>query len=95
VHPHDLARRASRDLEQLATLPPGNGAEATAVLLGEPGVSDRQTTGDARPEGVVAYLEDDLLALGPPAAEDAVKIRLRLGRTRVRDGSASRTALTS
>src|SRR5665647_3156767 len=81
VHPLDLARWAPRDLEQLAALAPGNGTEATAVLLGEARVSDGQPTGDPRPEDVVAYLENDLLALGPPAAEDAVKIRLRLGRT--------------
>jgi hypothetical protein len=40
-----------------------------------------QLAGDPRPQEVVAHLEDDLLTLGPPAAQDALEVGLGLGRS--------------
>src|ERR1035437_11119293 len=80
MHPHNVASWTAGDLEQLAALPSDNRPEAVPAFPYETGLCEGSPTGDPRPQDVVAHLEDDLPSLGPPAAENAGEVRLRLGR---------------
>ena len=88
---------AADDLEQLAALAalrrPGTGRRASRSNRVSPSAP---APGEPGPQLVVAHLEDELLALGPPAAEQLGEAGLRLlGRPRpARAGSASSTAVT-
>src|SRR4029453_18159297 len=64
-------------LEPLAALPAGGGTECRRVLPGEPRVVHRRARDDTHPQLAPTDLENQLLALAPPGAEQLVEVRLR------------------